>query len=101
MAGTVLCKVVELAPDSMLECDAGGGRKVCVARSGDAFFAFQAECPHQELAMCDGSIDGNVVTCLGHLWQWDARTGEPQGLAEQPLTVYRLRREGDAILLDE
>ena len=97
----MLCKVEEIADGAIRECDAGKGRKVCVARSGGEFFAFQAKCPHRQLSMCDASIDGAVVTCLGHLWQWDARSGEPQGFAEESLETYRVQRVDDALYLKE
>ena len=101
MAKTRLCSIEAVASGSILECEAGKGRKVCVARCGEEFFAFQAACPHQELPLCDGVMEGHVLTCLGHLWQWNARTGEPEGLAEQPLQTYRVVRKGDLLYLEE
>jgi toluene monooxygenase system ferredoxin subunit len=34
-----------------------------------------------------------------HLWQWDVRTGEPRGIAEAPLQLFALAREGEALYL--
>jgi toluene monooxygenase system ferredoxin subunit len=71
--------------------------KLLVANSGNEYFAVQAMCPHQEVALCEGLFDGSVLTCHQHLWQWDIRTGAPMGLAEAPLERYDVTVEGDAI----
>ncbi len=46
--------------------------------------------------MCleEGLFDGDVLTCHQHLWQWKVETGEPIGLAEEPLEVYDVEIEG-------
>ena len=71
--------------------------KLLVANSGSEYFAVQAVCPHQEVALCEGMYDGNVLTCHQHLWQWDIRTGAPLGIAEAPLERYDVTVEGDTI----
>jgi toluene monooxygenase system ferredoxin subunit len=83
----------------MKECEAEGGIKVLVARSGDEYFACQAVCPHQDVALCEGLFDGAVLTCHQHLWQWDIRSGAPMGLAEAPLECYPVEVDGDAIYM--
>lgn len=75
--------------------------KVLIANSGDEYFACQAVCPHQEVALCDGLYDGSVLTCHQHLWQWDIRTGAPMGLAELPLELYKVSVENGALFIDE
>ncbi|MBM3354733.1 MAG: Rieske 2Fe-2S domain-containing protein [Betaproteobacteria bacterium] len=98
--GTVLCKADAVPADGLLQC-AAGSLKVCVARSGKDFYAFQSECPHKRTPLCDGALDGHVLTCLDHMWQWDIRSGEPEGLAEQPIRTFKLRRDGDSLVLVE
>ena len=73
---------------------------VCVINAGDRFFACQAACPHQGVALCEGSFDGETLTCLEHLWQWNLRQGgEPQGLAEKALDMYDVALEGDSLYI--
>ena len=73
--------------------------KLLVASSNGDFFGYQAQCPHQDVALCEGLYDGSVLTCHMHLWQWDVKSGAPQGIAEAPLERYALVREGDALYL--
>ncbi len=83
----------------MKEFEAEGGLKLLVANSGEDYFAVQAICPHQEVALCEGLYDGAVLTCHQHLWQWDIRTGAPMGLAEAPLERYDVFIEGETIFV--
>ena len=92
-----LCRTAEVPPNSVKQFD-----KVCVINAGDRFFACQAACPHKGVALCDGVFDGDVLTCLEHLWQWSLRSGgEPRGLAEQALEMHEVEVEGDAVYLKD
>jgi toluene monooxygenase system ferredoxin subunit len=73
------------------------GLKVLVANSADAYYAYQAMCPHMEVALEEGFYDGAVITCHQHLWQWDVRTGAPLGLAEAALQRYEVTEEDGAL----
>jgi toluene monooxygenase system ferredoxin subunit len=84
----------------MAEFDAGEGLKVLIASSGEAYFACQATCPHQDVALAEGLYDGSVLTCHQHLWQWDIRSGSPIGLAEMPLECFKVEMDNDSIYVD-
>jgi toluene monooxygenase system ferredoxin subunit len=97
MSKKMICRKADIPANGMKECEAEGGLKLLVANSGNEYFAVQAICPHQDVALCEGLYDGSVLTCHQHLWQWDIRTGAPMGLAEAPLERYDVMVEGDAI----
>jgi len=99
MARPMVCRVADVPENTLKECEAEGGRKVVVANAGGEFVAFQAMCPHQDVPLCEGLFDGQTLTCHMHLWQWDVKSGAPQGIAEAPLERYALVREGDALYL--
>jgi toluene monooxygenase system ferredoxin subunit len=95
----MVCRVADVPENTLKECEAEGGRKLVVANAGGEFVAFQAMCPHQDVPLCEGLFDGQTLTCHMHLWQWDVKSGAPQGIAEAPLERYALVREGDALYL--
>lgn len=96
----LLCRAAEVAVNSLKECQASDGTKICLVNAGDRFFACQAACPHEGVALCEGVFDGDVLTCLEHLWQWSLRSGgEPRGLAERPLEMYDVALEGDSLYI--
>jgi toluene monooxygenase system ferredoxin subunit len=92
-----VCRVDEVPADGMKEFSIDGTRVLIVhARGG--FAAFQAMCPHEAIPLADGICDGSVVTCLEHMWQFDARTGAPVGDdAERGLKTYPLKQERDEL----
>ena len=52
-----------------------GGRHVALFRLDEGFFAIDNLCLHQAGPLCDGDIEGGVVTCPWHGWSYDIRTG--------------------------
>ena len=97
MGKTFVCPRSQVPANGMVECAVEGGLKLLIANAGDDYFAYQAMCPHQDVALCEGLYDGSVLTCHQHLWQWDIRTGAPIGLAEAPLEGFPVEVEGDSI----
>ncbi len=87
----------ELGDGDLREVEAGGVT-VLLIRDGETIAACPPLCPHQDEVLHDAGlcVDG-VLTCTKHLWQWDIRTGEPQGEAERPLLLYPVRIEGGAV----
>ena len=99
MSKQKICLVSEIPPNGLKECMVDGGLKLLVASSGNAYYAVQATCPHQDVALCEGLYDGAILTCHQHLWQWDIKTGAPLGLAEAPLERYDVFVEGETIFV--
>ena len=99
MAKRLVCHVTDVPENGLKECQTEDGLKLVVANAGGEFVGFQASCPHQEVPLCEGLFDGATLTCHMHLWQWDVRTGEPRGIAEAPLQLFPLAREGEALYL--
>ena len=75
------------------------GKLVLVMRTEAGFHASCADCPHQDTPLAEGMLDGTVLTCPVHFWQWDVTTGEPIGVAELPLEIVELRQEGGRWLI--
>ena len=95
------CRTGDVSDEGLKEVTLEDGSKVLIARSGDEFFACQATCPHQEVPLCYGLFDGSMLTCHQHLWQWDIRTGAPEGLAEAPLKCFPTQVDGDSVYVVE
>jgi toluene monooxygenase system ferredoxin subunit len=49
--------------------------------------AYQGYCPHQKTALADGKLDGHILTCAAHLWQFNLFTGE--GVNPKTCQLYR------------
>lgn|ERR1700687_3071788 len=99
MAKRFICKLAEVKDGGLKEVTLEGEKKICVINASGVFFACQAACPHEQFSLCDGILEGTTLTCIEHLWQWDLRSGEPMGLAEEPLPMFGVEVEGDSLYL--
>ncbi|MBT6786344.1 MAG: Rieske 2Fe-2S domain-containing protein, partial [Acidiferrobacteraceae bacterium] len=90
-----VCNISELSAGTLKRVEASG-IELIVTNLGDCIRAFPPTCPHLAEPLVDsGLIKDGVLTCTKHLWQWDLRTGEMRGAAEQPVQMY------DAVLNDQ
>lgn len=96
---------VEVA--SIEECPPGtciermAGEKILVVANVDGeIFALDGICAHQGGPLGTGVLNGCVLTCPWHGWQYDVRTG--QQLVSQSIsqTVYRARESGGTIQVE-
>ena len=53
-----------------------GGRIVALFHVEGRFHALDGVCPHAGGPLANGAMDGNVVTCPWHGWQFDVTTGQ-------------------------
>jgi toluene monooxygenase system ferredoxin subunit len=51
------------------------GVKLVVIKLDDAVHAYANRCAHQGFELSRGTLDGNVLTCAAHHWQYDVTTG--------------------------
>lgn len=93
------CARSEMPPGGLREVTLPGGKIVLLIATEDGVFACCADCPHQETPLIEGHVEGTVLTCPVHFWQWDLKTGAPMGVAELPLPLYPVEeRDGDLFI---
>ena len=68
------------------------GTKVLLVNLDGEIHAYEDRCAHKGVALSAGKLEGRVLTCWAHEWQYDAATGEginPRGarLRRLPLKV--------------
>jgi len=76
------------------------GRDLALFRVGDDFYAIDNACPHAGFPLADGLLEGPIVICTAHGWEFDVRTGLAAGTYAAPLGCYKVRREGDDLLIE-
>jgi nitrite reductase/ring-hydroxylating ferredoxin subunit len=52
------------------------GKKVAMFSIDGELFAFDDECPHVGASLGSGKLEGKLVTCPAHDWQFDITNGE-------------------------
>lgn len=76
------------------------GRIIALYRVGDAWFALDGICPHAGGPLGQGRLDGCVVTCPWHGWQFDVTTGTHCLTPRIQQTSYPVRVVGDDVQVE-
>ena len=69
-----VCAADDLWEGDMQSFDVGEHEVLLVNIEGRVH-AWHGVCPHQSVALVEGSLEGKVLTCRAHLWQFDVCTG--------------------------
>lgn len=76
------------------------GTSVAIANVDGKFFAINSVCLHHGGPLGEGELEGKVVTCPWHGWQYDVTTGK---LVQQPsdgVQCYAVEMRGDDVYVD-
>ncbi|MDP7204971.1 MAG: Rieske 2Fe-2S domain-containing protein [Pirellulaceae bacterium] len=92
-----LSTVKECTPGSIHELVIAG-RVVALSCVDGEYHAMDGICPHQGGPLGKGQLDGCIVTCPWHGWQYDVTTGRHE---TTPLchTTFQVRVEDNNILV--
>jgi len=77
------------------------GRDVVVFRRGDEILAIGNDCPHQGGSLCDGWVEGDIVVCPLHGWEFDMRSGACMTVPGEAVPCYTATVEDGTIYLEE
>ncbi|MBI2891830.1 MAG: Rieske (2Fe-2S) protein [Nitrospirae bacterium] len=77
------------------------GIEIALVRMGEAVYALKNICPHKGGPVGEGEIEGTVITCPWHGWEFDLAQGGKSAMSEETrATVYDVRQDGDALLVE-
>ena len=67
--------------------------------NGGDIHAYQGHCPHQKNVLADGQLDGQILTCAAHSWQFNLSTGEGVNPKGCQLYRYQVKVQGGTIFV--
>ncbi len=74
---------------------------LAVANVGGQYLAFDGLCTHMQCPLAGGNLDGHIITCYCHGAKFDIMEGKVvTGPAKKPLRVYKVKIEGEDILVE-
>ena len=100
MAFTKGCTLDNLWKGEMEGFEVDGVEVLLVHTDSGEVHAVQAICPHQEVDLAEGELEGKVLTCCMHLWQFDVLTGKGVNPTHAELAKYPVKVEGEDVLVD-
>ncbi len=80
------CKAVEVA-----------GKMIALFNVNGTVCALDNTCLHQGGPLGEGMLEGDVVTCPWHMWEYNVRTGEKVDRPSLKVVTYEVRVEGNEI----
>ena len=100
MAFKKACTLDDIWEGDMETFDVDGTEVLLVHVEGEGIHALQAQCPHQEVDLVDGDLDGRVLTCMMHLWEFDVVAGKGVNPDHAEIAQYPVKIEGEDVLVD-
>ena len=71
--------------EGWVEGATAGETRLILLRSGDAVSAYRDACPHEGFPLSEtGTIEGGVLICNKHLWEFDVATGKHISRLDRP-----------------
>ena len=97
---TKVCKTSEIPEGEgrALEC---GEESIAVFKVNGQFHAIANTCPHRGGPLGEGTLDGTVVTCPWHGWQFDVTSGSSPVNPAAKVEKFQVKVEGDDLFISK
>ena len=92
---------IEALWDGEMRSLSAGRKRLLVLRIGDEVQVWEDRCAHLGFPLSEGKLEGRVLTCGAHGWQYDALTGAGINPKKACLTRCPAHIDGDSVLVGE
>jgi nitrite reductase (NADH) small subunit len=99
MAFVRVVAVGEIPAGTIREVDVSG-KAIAVANVGGEFHAINNTCLHRGGPLGDGPLEGKIVTCPWHGWQYDVTTGKVMQNPSVGVDCYAVEIRGTELFVD-
>ena len=99
MAFVEVAKVEEIKSGEGKTIEANG-KTIALFNSDGMFYAIDNTCAHRQGPLGEGYLDGKLVTCPLHGWQYDITNGECQTMPNMHIASYKTKIENGKIFVD-
>ncbi len=70
-------------------------REIALFNANGTYYAVKNTCPHRGVSLDRGTVEHGIITCPGHSWQFDLRTGDSVDHPPAAVRCYRVEiRDG-------
>jgi nitrite reductase (NADH) small subunit len=99
MAFARAAKTTEIAPGTIKEFQVEG-KPVAVANVDGKYYAINNTCLHRGGPLGQGPLEGKIVTCPWHGWEYDVTTGKISQNPAVGVNSYPIEIRGDEIFVN-
>ncbi|HEX7145390.1 MAG TPA: Rieske 2Fe-2S domain-containing protein [Gaiellaceae bacterium] len=91
--GFITVARVDDVPAGTIHSVKAGDEEIALAHCNGGFYAVQPHCLHLHGPLGQGELEGCVLTCPWHGWQYDVRTGQNEFDLAIQLRTYDVQVE--------
>ncbi len=73
------------------------GQTIAIFNVDGTFFALDNTCAHRGGPLGEGELEGEVVTCPWHSWEYNVRTGISLTTPSASVKTYEVKIDGDDV----
>lgn len=77
-----------------------GGKQLALANVGGMLYAIDNTCLHRGGPLGEGQLEGKVVTCPWHGWQFDVTSGKAVQNPNAGVGCFKTEIRGDEVFVD-
>lgn len=77
-----------------------GGREIALYNVGGKFYATSNVCPHRGGPLGEGELEGSVITCPHHAWQFDVTTGTNVRMPLSKVQTFKVVVQDNDVMVD-
>ncbi len=89
----------EIAPGTAKTVEVNG-KQVALFNVGGQLYAIDNTCLHRGGPLGEGEIDGKIVTCPWHGWEYDVTTGATLDDPAKKVACFKVQVSGDDVLIE-
>ncbi|MDO8538723.1 MAG: non-heme iron oxygenase ferredoxin subunit [archaeon] len=76
------------------------GKTIALFNADGMFYAIDNTCAHRQGPLGEGYLDGKLVTCPLHGWQYDVTNGECQTMPNMHVASYKTKIENGTVFVE-
>ena len=99
MANFVKIAAVADVPPGTGKCVEASGKQIALFNVDGTFHAIDNTCLHRGGPLGEGELEGTIVTCPWHGWQYDVTTGANTMDENERVDRYEVKVEDGAVLV--
>ena len=73
------------------------GTRIALFNCDGAFYAIKSTCPHMGGELGEGLLEGDIVTCPWHGWQFNVTTGKSPESEVVAVRSFEVKVEGEDV----
>jgi len=91
-----VASISDLKPGAAMTVEVAG-KTIALYNVAGKIYATDNTCLHHGGPLAEGTLEGEIITCPWHMWEYNVSTGEKVGTSSVKLATYPVEVDGTDI----